>query len=102
MHDLLGQAQFHLGNVEAAEQNFWTVFILHLFAAPWMTLTDMWKEHLHHLAACLYQQGERRRDLLETLVSSYPVPICHAVDVLGPVHQTFKNKKRSFEDYWED
>jgi hypothetical protein len=99
MHDLLGQAQFHLGNVEAAEQNFWTVFVLHLFATPWIKYTDMWKEHLHHLAACLYQQGKRRREELETLMSSYPVYICKAVDALGPVHQTFKSKKRNFGQY---
>jgi hypothetical protein len=102
MHDLLGQAQFHLGNIESAEQNFWTAFALHLFAAPWMTLTDMWKEHLHHLAACLHHQGQRRKELFEILLSSYSIPLSKAVDALGPVHQTFKSKKRKFGGNWDD
>jgi hypothetical protein len=82
MYDLLEQVQFHLGNFTSAEQSFWTVFMLDLFAAPWMTTDHTWRVHLHYLATCLYQQGERRRSQLETLISSYTVPVSQAMEAL--------------------
>jgi hypothetical protein len=101
MHDLLGQAYIGLGNMEAAEESFWSTFVLHLYGAPWMTVTDMWKEHLHHLAACLYQEGAKRQDQLGILISSYPLAIRQSEDVFGPISQKFRSRKRDFTKFSE-
>jgi tetratricopeptide (TPR) repeat protein len=101
MHGLLGEAYVELGNMEDAEQNFWTAFILYLYGAPELTSSPGFKEILYHLAACLYQQGAKQKDKLDTLRSSYGTSLADYEAIFGPISQRFKSRKRDFQTFSE-